>query len=63
MSMSARALTGVFFTPGLFEEEVEQIIGGRSGKQERVQKEKVTQESNGQMEGEIVVEKENEKEK
>ena len=63
MSMSARALTGVLFTLGLFEEEVEQIIGGSIGKQEVLQKEKVTQESNGRMVEEIEIEMENEKEK
>ena len=40
MSMSARALIGVLVALGLFEEEVDQIIGERSRRHERIRKEK-----------------------
>ena len=29
MSINTRALVGMLFTPGLLEEEIEQIVGGR----------------------------------
>ena len=59
MSMNARALIGYLFTPGLFEEKVDQIIGGSSGSHGRIREEKEFQEPNEQKEKEIMVVREN----
>ena len=36
MSIDARALVGMLFTPGLLEEEVEQIVNGREGTRRKI---------------------------
>ena len=43
--MNSRALIGVLFTPGLFVEEVDQIIGGSSGRHEQIRGEEEFKES------------------
>ena len=47
MSMNTRALIGVLFTPGLFEEEVDQIRKSSSGLYKKIREGEEVSESNG----------------